>query len=187
VLPTLRFSREFGLIFLWSCGFFQGLRVACFGACFNWNLLVFWACFLQNSVFLIAFSSNFVAIFCFNLLLKAYWACFYEILVILGLFFRICHYAFLFNLLADISLCCIFLPTHVGFVFPSNYLFLACFSYLLACFCKITWHHCAELRKFGLFLLQFHLLQFHLFCYNFIQGCLMAALKGKAVVKTELQ
>jgi len=35
VLPTLRFSREFGLVFLWSCGFFEDLRVACFWACIN--------------------------------------------------------------------------------------------------------------------------------------------------------
>jgi len=44
VLPTLWFSREFGLSFLWSCGFFQDLRVACF-----------WACFLLISVLRIAF------------------------------------------------------------------------------------------------------------------------------------
>ena len=56
-------------------------------------------------------------------------------------FFRICYHAFLFNLLADFSFCCIVLPTHVGLVLQSNYLFLACFSYFLACFCKITWHH----------------------------------------------
>ena len=61
-----------------------------------------------------------------------------------GLVFWICHRAFLFNLLADFSFCCIFLPTHVGLVFWSNCLFLACFSYFLACFCKITWHHWTE-------------------------------------------
>jgi len=35
VLPTLRFSREFGLVLLWICGFFEGLRPACFWACFD--------------------------------------------------------------------------------------------------------------------------------------------------------
>jgi len=141
VLPTLRFSRQVGLVFLWNWVFFEDLRVACFWACFNWNLLVFWACFLQISVLPIAFSSNFMAIFCFNLFLKAYWECFGENFVILDLFFRICHHAFLFNFLADFSFCYIFLPTHVVIFFQSNYLFLACFSYFLACFCKITWHH----------------------------------------------
>jgi len=134
------FPAKLGLFFCGIEVFFENLRVACFWACFNCNLLVFWACFLQISVLPIAFSSNFMAIFCFNLFLKAYWECFGENFVILNLFFRICHHAFLFNFLADFSFCYIFLPTHVVF-FRSNYLFLACFSYFLACFCKITWHH----------------------------------------------
>ena len=117
VLPTLRFSREFGLIFLWSCGFFGDLRIACFWACFNWNLLVFWACFLRISVLRIAFFQILWHFCCFNFLLKAYWACFYENSLILGLFFRLCLPAFLFNFLADFSFCWIFLPTHVGLVF----------------------------------------------------------------------
>jgi len=56
--------------------------------------------------------------------------------------FRICYHPFLNNLLAEYSFCCNFLPTHVGLVLGLNYLFLACFSYYIACFCKITWHHC---------------------------------------------
>jgi len=75
-----------------------------------------------------------MAFFILNLLLKAYWACFCENLVILGLFFRIGHHAFLFNFLADFLFCCIFLPTHVGLVFRSNYLFFACFSYFIGVF-----------------------------------------------------
>jgi len=35
VLPILRFSREFGLIFCVVAGFFQDLRVACFWGCFS--------------------------------------------------------------------------------------------------------------------------------------------------------
>jgi len=58
-----------------------------------------------------------------------------------GLVFRICLPAFLFHFLVDFSFCWIFLPTHVELVFRLNYRFLACFSNLLACFCKITWHH----------------------------------------------
>jgi len=39
--------------------------------------------------------------------------------------------------------------THVGLVFRLNYLFLACFSNLLACFCKITWHHCFSSKSYA--------------------------------------
>jgi len=137
VLPTLRFSREFGLVFLKLRVFFKTCGLLVFGL-----VLIEICLFLQISVFLIPFFSNFMAILCFNLLQKAYWACFCENLVTLGLFFRICHPDFLFNLIADFSFCCIFLPTHVGLVFRWNYLFLACFSCFLACFCKITRHHC---------------------------------------------
>jgi len=88
------------------------------------------------------FISQIIWHFCrFNLLLKAYWACFCENLLILGLFFRICHPDFMFDFLADFSFCWIFLPTLFGLVFQLNYLFLACFSNVLACFCEITWHH----------------------------------------------
>jgi len=47
-------------------GFFEVLRVACFWVCFNCNLLVFWACFLQISVFLIAFFFKFYGNFLFQ-------------------------------------------------------------------------------------------------------------------------
>jgi len=105
---------------------------------------VFWAYFLQMSVLRIAFFQILWHFCCFNLLLKAYWACFYKNLLILGLFFRICLTAFSFKFLADFSFCWIFMPTYVGLVFRLNYLFLACFSNFLACFCKITWHHCCQ-------------------------------------------
>jgi len=120
--------------------FFEDLRVACFWACSNWNLLVF----LQISVLRIAFFSNFMAHLLFQFTAKGVldvflWKfAYFE----LSLFFRICFPAFYFNFLADFSFFWIFLPTHFGLVFRLNYLFLACFSNLLACFCKITWHHC---------------------------------------------
>jgi len=66
VLPTLWFSCEFGLVFLWSGVFFDDLRVACFWACFNLNLLVF-----CRFVLWIAFLKILWHFFCFNLLLKA--------------------------------------------------------------------------------------------------------------------
>ena len=141
VLPTLGFSPEFGLIFCGVECFSEDLRVTCFSACFNWHFLVFWACFLQISVLRMAFHQILWHFCCFSLLLQAHWSCFYENLLILGLFFQTCLFAFLFNVVADFSFCWIFLPTHVGPVFRWNYLFLACFSNLLACFCKIAWHH----------------------------------------------
>jgi len=35
----------------------------------------------------------------------------------------------------------IFLTNNFGLVFWLYYLYWACFQILLACFCKITWHH----------------------------------------------
>jgi len=140
------FPTKLGLFFCGVAGFFENLRVACFWACFNWNLLVFWACFLQIFVLPIAFSSKFIAIFCFNLFLKAFWACFCENFVILGLFFRICHHAFhlIFLLIFRfVTFSC----QRMLFFFRWNYLFLVCFAYFLACFCKITWHHCWQQQQ----------------------------------------
>ena len=48
-------AANLGLFFCGFAGFLEDVRVPCFWACFNWNLLVFWTCFLQISVFLIAF------------------------------------------------------------------------------------------------------------------------------------
>jgi len=127
--------------FFWSCGFFEDLRVACFWACFNWNLLVFWACFCRFLFFDCLFF-KFYGNFMFQFSPKGILCVFLWKFGHFGLVFQNCHPTFLFKLLADFSFCCIFLPTHVGLVFRSNYLFLVCFSYILACFCKITWHHC---------------------------------------------
>ena len=135
VLPTLRFSRKFGLIFCGVAVFFKTCGLLVFG-------LVFCKFMFCRLLFLILWHFC-----CFNLLLKAYWACFYENLLILGLFFRICLPAFSFNFVADFSFCWIFMPTPDGLVFWWNYLFLACFSNLLACFCKLTWHHRSALVR----------------------------------------
>jgi len=86
VLPTLRFSRGFGLVFLWICVFFEDLGVACFWAYFDQNLLVFWACFLQISVMRIAFFQILWPVCSFNLLQNELWACLCANLLILGFF-----------------------------------------------------------------------------------------------------
>ena len=142
MLPTLRFSRDF-VLFLWNCGFLlKTCGLLAFWACFNWNLLVFLGLFFADFCFSDCFFFKFYGIFLIQFAPKNMWVCFCENLVILSVFFRICHHPFLNNLLSDFSFCCIFLPTHVGLVFGTNYLFLACFSYFTACFCKITWNHC---------------------------------------------
>jgi len=61
VLPTLWFSREFGLVF------FEDLRVACFRACFHCNVIAFWDFFADfcfaDSFFLI-YGTFAVSIYC---------------------------------------------------------------------------------------------------------------------------
>ena len=129
------------------CGvsvFFKDLRVASFWTCFNWNLLAFCACFFADFCFAGCFFQILWHFCRFNLLLKAYWAWFCANLLILGLFSRICRPHFLYNFLGNFSFFWNFLPTNVGLVFRLNYLFLACFSIALACFRKITWHHCPQ-------------------------------------------
>jgi len=96
------FPVNLGLFFLWSYGFFfEDLRVACFWACFNLNLLVFCRClFCGLLVFQIVWY-----FFCFNLLLKTIWAFFCENMLNMGLFFRMCLPVFLFNFPADFLFC----------------------------------------------------------------------------------
>jgi len=135
MLPTLRFSREFALVFfvellvfLNACGLLL-FRLVSIYICLFFGL--FFCRFMFCGLFFFQYLWHFC---CFNVLLKAYWMCFYENLLILGLIFRIYLPDILFNFLVDFSFCWIFMPTHVELVFRLNYLFLACF-------CKITWHH----------------------------------------------
>jgi len=81
VLPTLRLSREFGLVF---CGgaFFKacGLLVP--------ELVLIEICLFLADLFCgLPFFRILWHFCCFNLLLTAYWACFYENLLIFNLFF----------------------------------------------------------------------------------------------------
>ena len=48
VLPTLRFSREFGLVFFWICGFFWRVAGCLFLGLFCLKIAYFWACFFAN-------------------------------------------------------------------------------------------------------------------------------------------
>jgi len=130
----------------WACFFvdlryFGGLARCLFLSLFQLKFACFLGLFFADFSFADCFFQILWHFCCFNLLRKAYWACFHENLLILGLFFQICLPAFLFNFLADFSFCWIFPPTRVGLVFRLNYRFLACFSSLLVCFCKIAWHH----------------------------------------------
>jgi len=142
VLPTLRFSRKFGLVFLWSCRFFlrtYGLLV--FGL-----VLIEICLFFADFCFADCFFSNFMAILLFESTAKSILGVFLRRFAHFGLVFRICHPDSLFDFPANFSFCWIFLPTHFGLVFCLNYLFLACFSNFLACSWKITWHHCFAVK-----------------------------------------
>ena len=69
VLPTLRFSHEFGLVFLWSCVFLMTCNW-CFCDCFIWHLLVLCRFLFSYCFFQILW--NFC---CFNILKNAIWMC----------------------------------------------------------------------------------------------------------------
>ena len=123
-------------VFLKTCGWlvFGLVLTEIYSTCF---LGLFFADFCFSDCFFFKFYGNFMFQFAHKGILGVFlWKCGH-----FGFVFRICHHVFLLNLPADFSFCCIFLLTHVGLVFRSKYLFLACFSYFLACFCKITWHH----------------------------------------------
>jgi len=100
---------------IWACFsvelrvFFEDLRVACFWACFNWNLLVFWACFLQSSVLQIAFFPVFMALLPFQFTAKGTLGMFLWKFAHFALVFCICHPDFMFDFLADFLFCWIFL------------------------------------------------------------------------------
>jgi len=120
VLPTLRFSHEFGIVFLWSCGFFEDLLGP-------W----FWACFFAEFCF-VEFFSKFTALLLFQCTAKG------------NLDVFLCEFAH-FELVFPISppcvcfTCCCF---HCFFNFPTkrifdiffrlNYLIWACLSDFLA-------------------------------------------------------
>ena len=100
VLPTLRFSRKFRLVFfvevfLKTCGLLVLIEICLF---FGLVFCRFLFCGLLFFQILWHF-------YCLNLLLKAYWACFCEDLLILGLFFQICHPDSLFDFLANFAFC----------------------------------------------------------------------------------
>ena len=110
------------------------LKFACF-------LGLFFADYCYADCFFFKFCGTFdVSIYCLRhigcvfMKICSIWACFFRFPSLLFIKFHI-------NFLADFLFCWIFLPTHVGLVFQLNYLFLACFLNLLACFCKITRHH----------------------------------------------
>jgi len=143
VLLTLRFPANLGLFFCGVAGFFEDLWVACFWNCFCWNLLVF-CIFLFYGLLFFKFYGTFVVwIYC----KKHMGRVFVKICSFWAIFF-ICNRDSIFDFLANSSYCLIFLPTHFGLVFQLNYLFSACFSNLLACSWKITWHHWLAVVEF---------------------------------------
>ena len=120
--------------FLWSCGLLV-LGLVSIERCLFFGL-VFCRFLLRMTFFQILWQFG-----CFNLLQNAIWACFMNICSF-GLVFRICLPAFVYNLPAVFCFVKFSYQTHFGFVFRLNVLFWVCFTNLLACFCKLTWHHC---------------------------------------------
>ena len=87
------FPAKLGLFFLWICGFFEGLRVACCWASCKWNFLVFWACFFRRFLFCGLLFLNFVALLLFHFTAKG----------ILGVFlWKFAHFGLVFS---DLHLC----------------------------------------------------------------------------------
>ena len=76
-----------------------------------------------------------------NLLPKAIWAFFLWKYAHLGLVFSDMPHCFSIWFPADFCFVEFSCQKHVGLVFQLNYIFRACFSKLLAYFCKITRHH----------------------------------------------
>jgi len=122
VLPTSRFSREFGLVVCQVAGFLNTCKLLVIGLvlfeiCLFFSKFVFWR---------LLFFQILWHFWSFNLLLRAIWACFCENLLILGLFLLMCLIpAFIFNLSADLCFCWIFLPSPCWACFRLNYLFWA--------------------------------------------------------------
>jgi len=136
VWPTLRFSREFGLVF---CGvaFFKVLRAACFWASFIWHLLFFWVFFFTDLCSADCFFFQILwHCWSFNLLLRTIWACFSGNLLFLGLFLLMCLLAFLFNFPADFFFCWIFLPNPCWACFSVKLPILGFLSNYLLVFAK---------------------------------------------------
>ena len=132
VLPALRFSREFGLVF---CGFAFFLK--------NCGFLVF----IKNCLF---FGLVFCK-FCCRLLFQIIWhfccfnlqrnlAMFLYKFAHFGLVFRICLPGFIFNLPTGFMFFEFSYQTHVGLFFSVKLPILGLF-FKFACFYNITWHH----------------------------------------------
>jgi len=130
------FPRIWACFFCGGAGSLKTCGLLVFGLVLT-EICLFFADFCFCDCFFFKFYGNFI----FQFAPKGILGVFLWILGHFRLVFSDLPPCFLFKLLADFSFCCIFLPTHVGLVFRSNYLFLACFSCFLACFCKITWHH----------------------------------------------
>ena len=111
--------------FLWSCCFFEDLRVACF----NWNLLVF-----HRFVLWIVFFSNFMAlsvlIYCWRQIgsffvnICSFWACFSDVARFFFISFS-CQLFILLNFLAKqmlgllFKLTCLFLQNNLASLLSS--------------------------------------------------------------------
>jgi len=108
------FPANLGLFFCGVAFFFKTCGLLLFGL-----VLIEICCFL-GLFFADCFFPNFLATLLFQFTAKGILGMFLWKFAHFGLVFRICHPVFLFDFLADFW---IFLPTHFGLVFHSNYLF----------------------------------------------------------------
>ena len=102
------FPRIRACFFCGIASFCEDMRVACFWVCFNWNLLVFWACFFRF-LFCGLLFFKLCGTFLFQFIAKDNLGVFCENIILLGVFFRMCLPVFLFSFAADFLFCWIFL------------------------------------------------------------------------------
>jgi len=132
-----RFPHELGRFSVELRFFFEDLQVACFWACFNWNLLVFGL--VSSRLLFFKFYGTFaVSIYCYRHIghvfvkISSFWACFFR--------FASLHFYLIFMLIFCFT--DFFCQHMLGLFFGLITYFWLAFPNLLACFCKITWHHC---------------------------------------------
>jgi len=137
VLPTLWYSPKFVLFWGDLLFFLKTCRLLNFGLVLIKVCLFFWLVFYRF-VLRIAFFWNFVALFLFLFIAKRNLGVFCVNLFILGIVFSLFLYltCLLVLLFFEFSF-----QWQVQLVFPLNYPLWACFSNLLPCFHKITWHY----------------------------------------------
>jgi len=146
---------RFWACFLWSCVFFKTCGLLVFGLVLI-EICLFFEIVFADFCFEDCFFSNFMALSLFQFARKG----------ILGVFlWKFVHFGLVFSDLPPWFFIWFSCWYFVLLDFPANTFWacssvklpmLACFSNLLACFCKITWHHCCKEVREGSILLTWN-------------------------------